>query len=197
MFTSRAEYRILMRQDNADIRLTPLAFALGIDNMVQRMARVNEKLETAKNINHFIEKLSIGPDQVNAFLTSNGYTPITQKLKLKSLLLRPGLTFPVLRQVIPELDVFLSGFNEDFIEHAEIDIKYQGYIQKEKEMVEKMNRLENVKLLGKLDYHSIQSLSTEAREKLSRIKPATIGQASRISGVSPSDVSVLLVHMGR
>ncbi|MEM9824104.1 MAG: tRNA uridine-5-carboxymethylaminomethyl(34) synthesis enzyme MnmG [Bacteroidota bacterium] len=197
MFTSRAEYRILLRQDNADLRLTPIAERLGMKNIGQRLERVEQKSLAAKAIEKHIRKSSISPDAINAYLESKNSAPLKQKVKLHSVLLRPNISMDGLRKVLPELDQFLNGFDAEFVDLAEINMKYQGYIQKEQEMVEKMNRLEEVRLKENFNYQDLISLSAEAREKLSVIKPRTIGQASRISGVSPSDISILLVHMGR
>ena len=197
MFTSRAEYRILLRQDNADLRLTPLAAALGVEGADVRMDRVREKEQGMNSIESAISKLSVSPDQVNGFLNSLGSKPIDQKVKLISVLRRPHVHLADLRAAIPQLDEILSGHDEETVLLAETDIKYAGYIQKEQELVDKMNRLEELLLHNDLDYHKMPSLSAEAREKLTNIRPRTLGQASRISGVSPSDISVLLVHVGR
>ena len=197
MFTSRAEYRILLRQDNADLRLSPLAYKLGVQNMEDRMARVQEKIDAAKAIERHFENMSVSPDQLNAYLESKNSALLSQKVKLRGVLLRPHINMTELRGILPDLDQFLNGFEQEFVNLAEINMKYEGYIRKEKEMVEKMNRLEQVSLSEDFDYHQLVSLSAEAREKLTTIKPRTIGQASRISGVSPADISVLLVHMGR
>lgn len=197
MFTSRAEYRILLRQDNADIRLTPLAHKLGIRGAEERMQHVNEKVEASEQIQKFLRNLSVTPDQLNDFLSSKGSAPLKQKLKLHSVLSRPHINLSEIRQILPEVDTFLGGFDNEKIEQAEIHLKYEGYIQKEQEMVEKMNRLETVAIKEGFDFHSLASLSAEAREKLTKQRPQTIGQASRISGVSPADISVLLIHMGR
>ena len=197
MFTSRAEYRILLRQDNADIRLTPLAHKLGMLNMDERMARVEEKLEASNKIEKYFRDSSIAPEHINPYLASKGTAALKQKVKLHGVLLRPHISVLELREVLPDLDQFLSQHTPEYVDLAEINMKYEGYIRKEKEMVEKMNRLEQVYLKEDFDYHELVSLSAEAREKLTTIKPRTIGQASRISGVSPADISVLLVHMGR
>lgn len=197
MFTSRAEYRILLRQDNADLRLTPQAHKLGMLNMEERMARVQQKEEAIKAIHKFITKTSVSPEDLNDFLTEKESSPLKQKVKLDTIVLRPHLNFELLRKELPYLNDFLNNYDEESIQLAEIELKYAGYIKKEQEMVEKMNRLEDVKLRDNFDYTSVVSLSSEAREKLSRLRPMTIGQASRISGVSPADISVLLVHMGR
>lgn len=197
MFTSRAEYRILLRQDNADIRLTPLAHKLGVRGAEERMERVRAKEESAQAVERFLEEYSIAPEQINAYLESKESSPTRQKVKLASILLRPNINLDELRGVVPALDQFLQGRDQESVELAEINMKYEGYIRKEQELVDKMNRLEEMKLWESLDYHALPSLSKEAREKLSRMRPRTIGQASRISGISPSDISVLLVHMGR
>ena len=197
MFTSRAEYRILLRQDNADIRLTPMAHKLGVRGMEERMVRVEAKVEAAKDVENFICSLSVSPEELNTYLESKGSALLKQKVKLNGVLLRPHISLEELRQYLPELETYLSGINQEFVDLAEINMKYEGYIKKEQEMVDKMNRLEEVKLYDNLNYNELVSLSSEAREKLSQLRPRTIGQASRISGVSPADISVLLVHMGR
>ena len=197
MFTSRAEYRILLRQDNADIRLTPIAHRLGVRGTDVRMDRVQEKQAAAKRIGKYFRDTSITPDSVNGYLTTLKSANLKQKVKLVSVLSRPHVKVEGLRQVLPELDTFLQQFDAETLSIAEISLKYEGYIQKEQELVDKMNRLEAVRLQEDFDYHGVRSLSSEAREKLAQLKPRTIGQASRISGVSPSDISVLLVHVGR
>jgi len=197
MFTSRAEYRILLRQDNADIRLTPLAHKLGVRGAEERMERVRAKEESAQAVERFLEEYSIAPEQINQYLESKESSATRQKVKLASILLRPNINLEELRTVVPALDEFLQGRDQESVELAEINMKYEGYIRKEQDLVDKMNRLEEVKLWESLDYHTLPSLSKEAREKLSRVRPRTIGQASRISGISPADISVLLVHMGR
>ncbi len=197
MFTSRAEYRILLRQDNADIRLTPIAHQLGMRNMEGRMEKVHAKKEAERSINRFFERTSVSPEAVNAYLETKGTSKLKQKVKLHGILLRPHVSIRELRTFLPNLDEFLNAYDKETIDYAETTIKYSGYIKKEEEMVEKMNRLESVSLPSSINYETLNSLSAEAREKLNQIKPRTIGQASRISGVSPSDISVLLVHMGR
>jgi tRNA uridine 5-carboxymethylaminomethyl modification enzyme len=197
MFTSRAEYRILLRQDNADLRLTRLAQDLGMQGLEQRLERVQQKEDNVKIIKKYFDKTGITPDQVNAYLSSKGTAALKQQVKLASLLSRPQIGVQSIRTVLPEVDQYLNQFDKETILLAETGMKYEGYIKKEQEMVDKMNRLEEVRLHQDFDYHALQSLSAEAREKLTEIKPRTIGQASRISGVSPSDVSVLLVSVGR
>ncbi|MCB9282540.1 MAG: tRNA uridine-5-carboxymethylaminomethyl(34) synthesis enzyme MnmG [Lewinellaceae bacterium] len=197
MFTSRAEYRILLRQDNADLRLTPLAHKLGMQDMEERMERVQAKAGAAAAIEKYFRETSIEPEQLNAYLERIGSAPLKQKGKLHPVLLRPNISIQDLRGVLPHLDRFLEPYDFEFIELADINMKYEGYIHKEQEMVDKMNRLEEVRIFDDFDYRQLGSLSKEAREKLSKIRPRTIGQASRISGVSPADISILLVHMGR
>lgn len=197
MFTSRAEYRILLRQDNADLRLTPIAESLGMKGAEQRMKRVRIKQDGIEAIGKYFKENSVSPDLINGYLDSIGSARTSQKIKLHNILLRPHINIPALRTVLPELDEHLRQFDTETTESAEIFMKYEGYIQKEQELAEKMNRLENVRLTGNIDYFQINSLSAEAREKLSRLKPGTIGQASRISGITPSDISVLLVYSGR
>lgn len=197
MFTSRAEYRILLRQDNADLRLTPLAHKLGVIGAEERMEKVLVKKAAAEAIERFLEDYSIAPEQINQYLESKESSATRQKVKLSTILLRPNINLDEMRNVVPDLDQFLQSHDQRNIELAEINMKYEGYIRKEQELVDKMNRLEEVKLWETLDYHTLSSLSKEAREKLTRMRPRTIGQASRISGITPSDISVLLVHMGR
>ena len=197
MFTSRAEYRILLRQDNADVRLTPIAHKLGVIGSEERMEKVNEKVAQSKAIEKFFRSYSISPDQINTYLEQKKSSPMKQRQKLHGLLIRPHIKIEELQEILPEVKTFLQAYPEEVVEVAEINMKYEGYIKREQDMVDKMNRLESVKLKEDVDYQSISSLSAEAREKLSELKPHTIGQASRISGVSPADISVLLVHMGR
>lgn len=197
MFTSRAEYRVLLRQDNADIRLTPLAVELGMNYMDDRIKKVEDKVADAKKITRFLNDCSVEPDQINGLLEEKGSMPIKQKVKAQGIILRPNISIADVRAVAPGLNDFLLNYSAESIEQAEINMKYAGYMAKEQEMVNKMNRLEMLKLSESFAYHSLTSLSAEAREKLTRMKPMTIGQASRISGVSPADISVLLIHLGR
>lgn len=197
MFTSRAEYRILLRQDNADLRLTPIAHRLGVRGADVRMDRVNAKVQACADIEQYFKNTSVLPDDVNAYLNSVDSALINQKQKLHNILLRPQTDINGLAAGLPELAGFLNRFDAEIITLAETAMKYEGYIKKEEEMVAKVNRLEDMLLYDKLDYRSIGGLSIEARDKLSKMRPRTLGQASRISGVSPADVSVLLVHLGR
>lgn len=197
MFTSRAEFRILLRQDNADLRLTPIAQRLGMLGMEDRMARVLEKEDAISQIIAWVDNESVSPEEMNPMLSSLDSAPLSQKVKLSSVALRPNVSMDHLRRALPRMENFLSSFDTEMVDCAEVQLKYAGYIKREQDLVDKMNRLEDVRLYNDIDYHKITSLSSEAREKLASIRPITIGQASRISGVSPSDVSVLLVHMGR
>lgn len=197
MFTSRAEYRILLRQDNADLRLTPLAVKLGMQGMEERMQRVEAKEAAVTEINRFFEKYSVDPHLINGYLSENNSKILNQKVKAKSVLGRPHISLDGMANVLPEVKTFLEKYDGETQLLAETNMKYEGYIRREKEMVDKMNRLEQVRLHENFDYRGLNSLSNEAREKLSALKPRTVGQASRISGVSPSDISVLLVHVGR
>jgi tRNA uridine 5-carboxymethylaminomethyl modification enzyme len=197
MFTSRAEFRILLRQDNADVRLTPLAHELGIFGMEDRMVKLNEKLRSEQEISKHIRQTSITPEEINPYLERKQSTILKQKVKLDKVLLRPHISMEEMRKEVPALDAILDGYDQLNIDYAEIKLKYEGYIKKEEEMVNKLSRYEDIKINPEFDYSRLQSLSSEAREKLKEIQPRTIGQASRISGVSPSDISVLLVHLGR
>ena len=199
MFTSRAEYRILLRQDDADMRLTPRAAALGLATP-ERVALLEEKIRERDALIAFIEGYSIRPDKINPQLEAAGLAPLRQGCKLVDLVLRPQLSILQLAQWVPALARQLERIpsrREELIECAEILIKYSGYIERERQQAEKLERLEHVFIPETLDYSSIQALSTEARQKLERIRPTTIGQASRIPGISPHDVSVLLVLAGR
>jgi tRNA uridine 5-carboxymethylaminomethyl modification enzyme len=197
MFTSRAEYRILLRQDNADLRLTPIAHQLGFMGAEERMVRVNAKNRAATEIDGFFRNASVLPEDINGYLEAMSSAPTVLKTKLHNIILRPQTDIIGMASALPELQSFLSPYDQEFIEMAEINMKYNGYIQKEREMVEKMTRLENLHLNDATDYTTITALSMEARLKLNKLRPRTIGQASRISGISPSDVSVLLIHLGR
>ena len=199
MFTSRAEYRILLRQDNADIRLTPYAEKFGLAT-AERSQRFHAKKEKIGEIIDFCKLYPIKPNDINAFLEEVGTTPLQRGCKLFDLINRPQLSLLKLADVIAPFKEFLAAITsdaEETIEAAEIEMKYHGYIARERAMADKMQRLENIKIRGHFDYDSITQLSTEARQKLTSIDPETLAQASRIPGVSPSDISVLLVLMGR
>ena len=198
MFTSRAEYRILLRQDNADIRLTPLGYEIGLipqkryDHFVKKNTLVESLVE-------FARRQSIKAAEINDYLKSVNSEPLTQGRKLYDILMRNNVTFESLQRVLPKLKKFIADneMSAEMIEEAEIQIKYKGYIEREKFIAEKLRRLENIIIPSDFDFHSMNSLTIEARQKLSRIRPTTIGQASRIPGVSPADVNVLLIKFGR
>lgn len=198
MFTSRAEYRILLRQDNADIRLTPLGYEIGLipqkryDHFVKKNTLVESLVE-------FARRQSIKAAEINDYLKSVNSEPLTQGRKLYDILMRNNVTFESLQRVLPKLKKFIADneMNAEMIEEAEIQIKYKGYIEREKFIAEKLRRLENITIPSNFNFHSMNSLTIEARQKLSRIRPTTIGQASRIPGVSPADVNVLLIKFGR
>lgn len=199
MFTSRAEYRILLRQDDADMRLTPRAIELGLATQ-ERAEQLAEKIEERDRLIQFIEGYSIRPDKINPSLEQEGLVPLRQGCKLVDLVLRPQLSLTQLAQFVPALARAIERIprrREEIVECAEILIKYRGYIERERQQAERLERLEYVFIPEGLDYSSIQALSTEARQKLERIRPSTIGAASRIPGISPHDVSVLLVLAGR
>ncbi len=197
MFTSRAEFRILLRQDTADLRLTPLVDAIGMNHLEARMEKIEKKKSSMKEIQKFFENKSIAPDEINPYLVAKKSKPIDQKVKLKGILLRPNVGIPEMREYVASIDSDLEKYDPETLQSTENTMKYAGYIQKEKEMADKMDRLEGVRLMEDFKYDEITALSAEAREKLNNLKPRTIGQASRISGVSPSDISILLVHVGR
>jgi tRNA uridine 5-carboxymethylaminomethyl modification enzyme len=177
--------------------LSRLAAQLGMSGMEERLERVDTKLEGIKAIERWLENTSISPEDINPLMEELGSSPLTQKVKMVSVLSRPGLGLDNMRSKLPYLNDFLNNYDQEVVNIAETQLKYEGYIQKEQEMVDKMERLENVKLGQDMNYGNMVSLSAEAREKLTFSKPRTIGQASRISGVSPSDISVLLIHVGR
>lgn len=198
MFTSRAEYRILLRQDNADIRLTPIGYKIGLISQ-KRYAHFTEKKASVESLISFARRQSIKAAEINDYLESVNSEPLTQGRKLYDILMRNNVTFESLSEVLLKLRKFISDNNisAEAIEEAEIQIKYKGYIEREKFIAEKLHRLENIRIPEDFDFHSMNSLTIEARQKLTRIRPATIGQASRIPGVSPADVNVLLVKFGR
>lgn len=199
MFTSRAEYRILLRQDNADMRLTEIGYNLGLATS-ERMDLYKQKEENIRRIIEFAEQQSVKPEEVNAMLESVGTAPLARGCKMIELLGRPQVTIAGLSEVLPQLNNLIESIDdrkEETVEEAEIQIKYSGYIERELEQAEKMHRLENIKIRGRFDYNSLQSISTEGRQKLIRHDPETLAQASRIPGVSPSDINVLLVLLGR
>ncbi|MDD5506956.1 MAG: tRNA uridine-5-carboxymethylaminomethyl(34) synthesis enzyme MnmG [Bacteroidales bacterium] len=199
MFTSRAEYRILLRQDNADQRLTPLAFRLGLAGP-DRMQRLEQKTGNIGRLRKFLFTSSVAPDEVNAYLALGNSAPLDQSVKMASLLLRPQVSIQGLQSCLPSLREFVQKMGScgpEVMEETEIMIKYEGYISREEEMAYHLSKVDDIFLKDTIDYHSINALSFEAREKLNKIRPRTIGQASRIPGVSPADISVLLVFLRR
>ena len=199
MFTSRAEYRILLRQDNADERLTEKAAAIGLAGK-ERVDLLKEKTDEVNRIIEFSKNYSLKPDKINSFLESVGTSPLKQGVKLIELLSRPQISIETLMEAIPALKTqveMIPNRQEEIIESANIKIKYEGYIKRERIIADKITRLEDIKIQDKFNYNAIQSISTEAREKLTAINPLTIAQASRIPGITPNDISVLLVLLGR
>ncbi len=199
MFTSRAEYRLILRQDDADVRLTPLGYSIGLVDE-HRNLLLQSKLKVQKDLIDFVKNFSIKPAYINSFLSSNGSSELKHGCKLHDLILRPQFGISDLAEAVPALKDKLQALpdrKDEIVEATEVLLKYEGYIEREKLIAEKLQRLEHIPLRGRVDYASILSLSTEARQKLIKIDPETIGQASRIPGISPSDVNVLLVLLGR
>ena len=197
MFTSRAEFRMLLRQDNADIRLSELSYSIGLATK-DRYTLVKNKLKKIQELIHFIENLSVSPKEINPILENKNSKTIDQSMKLKKLYSRPNIVFEDVVK-INSLKEFVdnNNINEEVIEQAEIQIKYSGYIQKESANADKLNNLESIKIPEMFDYSALKSMSSEAKSKLEEIRPKTLSQASRISGVSPADISAMLVFMGR
>lgn len=197
MFTSRAEYRILLRSDNADRRLTEKGYSLGLVTE-ERYRKLCEKKELMQKLTEFIENFSVKANLINEGLQALGTTPLARGCKLAAIIERPQITINSIAQYIKPLKSELEklgAWREEITEAVEIEIKYRGYIEREREEAERMLRLENIRIRGKFNYNELDSLSTEARQKLTAINPETLAQASRIPGVSPSDVNVLLVLM--
>ena len=196
MFTSRAEYRTLLRQDNADLRLTEMSYRLGLAK-TDRMDRVVEKRNSVEQIKRVLQNTSIEPEEINGWLASLGSAPIPEKQKAARIVLRPDVDLNEFMSACPKLKEAIGAHAPEAIEQAEIQIKYQVYLDKERELVERMSQLEDLEIPERFDYTRIASLGNEAREKLEKIRPRTLGQASRISGINPSDVQILMVYMGR
>jgi len=199
MFTSRAEYRILLRQDNADARLTEKAFEVGLASE-ERINHYRNKYEKINDLVAFLKSNNISPDKVNALLESKGTPGISNKMRISQIITRPQINLIDIIELLPDLKNKYDSTKEsdrNIIEEAEIIVKYEGYIEKEREVADKLNRLEDVKLSPNFDYYALNSLTMEAREKLTKHKPQTLGQASRISGISPADISVIAVFLGR
>ena len=196
MFTSRAEFRLLLRQDNADLRLTENGYTIGLAGE-ERLAKMNAKKEGTATLINDLKQKKIGPEVVNAGLEELNCATIKEKMSLEKLLKRPQIGIDQLKRIAPELISYFNKFSDDVLEQAEIQIKYDSYIDKEQQMVDKLSNMENFKIPEKFDYMAIPALSTEGKQKLSRIRPETMGQASRISGVSPADLSIITVYLGR
>ena len=196
MFTSRAEYRTLLRQDNADLRLTEMSYRLGLAK-TDRMDRLVEKRSSVEQIKRVLQNTSIEPEEINGWLASLGSAPIPEKQKAARIVLRPDVDLNEFMSACPKLKEAIGAHVPEAIEQAEIQIKYQVYLDKERELVERMSQLEDLEIPERFDYTRIASLGNEAREKLEKIRPRTLGQASRISGINPSDVQILMVYMGR
>jgi len=196
MFTSRAEFRTLLRQDNADIRLTERSYQLGLAKK-DRFDKLHAKQNGIENIKKLLSDISILPEEINGFLEKKQSAQIQQKIKASQILLRPGISLIELSEIIDAIRNITVMYNRETIEQAEIQIKYDVYVEKEKDLVKRMSQLEDLEIPDRFDYTKLSSLSAEAVQKLNKIRPRTLGQASRISGVNPSDVQILMVYMGR
>jgi tRNA uridine 5-carboxymethylaminomethyl modification enzyme len=196
MFTSRAEFRTLLRQDNADLRLTELSYKLGLASE-ERMERVRQKQNNIAAIKKIVSETFVEPSEINTWFEQINTATISEKQKAQKILLRPSVEIEDMIAVLPKLNTQLSGFDKESIAQAGIQIKYEVYIEKERELVQRMSQLEELEIPESFDYKKISSLGNEAREKLTKAKPRTLGQASRISGINPSDVQILMVYMGR
>jgi tRNA uridine 5-carboxymethylaminomethyl modification enzyme len=199
MFTSRAEYRILLRQDNADLRLTPLGHAIGLADDAS-LKRVELKNDGVSRLKEVLKSTGIKPELANPILDSVDSTILSQQVKANTLLVRPNITLDLISEMNSDINNLISGLNSihsDISIQTEVQMKYDGYIQREQDMALKMNKLDELAIPDDIDYAQLSSISLEAREKFNAIRPVTIGHASRISGVSPSDISVLLIYLGR
>jgi tRNA uridine 5-carboxymethylaminomethyl modification enzyme len=196
MFTSRAEFRTLLRQDNADLRLTERSYRMGLASQ-ERMDKVKVKQEGVEKIKAILKELPIDPEEINQLLIEKDTAPLSQRIRAYQILLRPSMDIFIMKEHVAKMKSALAGFSDDTLEQAEIQVKYEVYIEKENELVKKMSQLEDLIIPDSFDYTKLVSLSTEARQKFNRIRPRTLGQASRISGVNPSDVQILMVYMGR
>jgi tRNA uridine 5-carboxymethylaminomethyl modification enzyme len=196
MFTSRAEFRTLLRQDNADLRLTGIGYELGLAS-TERYEKMMQKNQQVADVIKKFNEISIEPTSMNGLFESIGSSPMQQKQKLSQLVLRPGVGAKQMIEHHPELKKEFELYNDLVIEQAEIQMKYDVYIEKEKEMVERMTQMEGLEIPASFDFDRVQAIGNEAKEKLKKIQPRTLGQASRISGINPSDVQILMVYMGR
>jgi tRNA uridine 5-carboxymethylaminomethyl modification enzyme len=196
MFTSRAEYRTLLRQDNADLRLTELSNKLGLASD-ERVAKVDTKRHGVNSIKAILNELWIEPEDINPYFETINSSALIEKQKLSKIVLRPNASLLNMMKTVDKIRNALAGFSADTIEQTEIQVKYERYIEKEQELVDKMSLLENMMIPDVFDYDKVQAISSEALQKFKKIRPRTLGQASRISGVNPSDVQILMVYMGR
>ncbi len=194
MFTSRAEYRILLRQDNADVRLTPIGEKLGLAD-IERLKNVQKKQKETEGLKKYLKSISIVPEEINTLLAAKESALLTQKIKAEQIIKRPNISVEDLINIKADFSEKLNQYGEKVREQAEILVKYDNYLEKEEKLAEKLNQLENKKIPEKIDFCKIAALSNEAREKLLKVKPTTLGQASRISGINPSDISILMVHI--
>src|ERR1700751_5120455 len=196
MFTSRSEYRLLLRQDNADVRLTPMSHEIGLASKA-RLEKVQAKIKNYQHITHYLKNTSAEPGEINPFLETIGSSPVNQKLRYYNILSRPNISIPDIARYCKDVSELTSTYDSETVEQAEILMKYEGYIQREEENAQKLKRLEELKIQRDFDYGKVNSISAEAREKLKKITPETLGQPARISGINPSDISILMVYMGR
>ncbi|MGZ3903800.1 MAG: tRNA uridine-5-carboxymethylaminomethyl(34) synthesis enzyme MnmG, partial [Bacteroidia bacterium] len=196
MFTSRSEYRLLLRQDNADVRLTALSHNIGLASK-ERFDKVVDKMKGYANVINFFKNTSAEPAEINPFLESIGSAPVNQKIRYYNILSRPNISIPDISRYCKDVEMMTWAYTAETVEQAEILMKYEGYIMREEENAQKLKRLEELKIWKDFNYDDVNSISAEAREKLKKIKPETLGQASRISGINPSDISILMVYMGR
>ena len=196
MFTSRAEFRTLLRQDNADLRLTEASYRLGLASQ-ERMDTVMKKRQDIEKVKRLLQDISLDPQETEKYLLEIGSAPLNQKQKAIQLLLRPSVDLPGLKNKVDKIQKALVEFDDDALQQAEIQIKYDVYIEKEKELARRMGQLEELSIPVDFDYDRVSAISAEALQKFKKIKPRTLGQASRISGVNPSDVQILMVYMGR
>ena len=196
MFTSRAEYRTLLRQDNADLRLTEMSYKIGLAKQ-DRMDRMVDKRTAVYDIKEILQAASVEPEEVNGWLESLGSAPISEKQKASRIVLRPDVELSEFIEACPKIKNLIGECSNESIEQAGIQIKYQVYLDKERELVERMSQMEELEIPERFDYSRLASLGNEAREKLEKVRPRTLGQASRISGINPSDVQILMVYMGR
>jgi tRNA uridine 5-carboxymethylaminomethyl modification enzyme len=196
MFTSRAEYRILLRQDNADIRLTEIGYNLGLASIERKEAVVTKK-NAVESLSQQLKKIRLDPDSINLALVAHNTSSVTEKIGATQLLKRPQIGMEQLKQISGNMKMLLRDYPLEVQEQVEINTKYESYIEREQILAEKLGDLEDFQIFPDFDYDRVKALSSEAREKLKKIKPQTVGQASRISGVSPSDVSVLTIYMGK